>query len=42
VNFIFNQQPLKGKVKRVNEKGQLVIENEIEQSYNFGTLIWEI
>ena len=42
VNFTFKQASFKGKVKRVNEKGQLIVEQETEQTYNFGELIWEI
>ncbi len=42
VNFNCKQTLFTAKVKRVNEKGQLIVEQEKEETYNFGDLIWEL
>ena len=42
VKFKKGQILFSGKVIGVNHKGQLIIENRIEQTFNFGELIWEI
>jgi biotin-(acetyl-CoA carboxylase) ligase len=42
VKFKQHQIGFTGKVIGVNAVGQLIVEHGIEQTYNFGELIWEI
>lgn len=42
VKFKTNQMHFSAKVVGVNKEGKLLVNNGIEQSYNFGEIIWEI
>ena len=42
VKFKTNQIHFIGKVKGVNKLGQLIIEKETEQTYNFGEISWKL
>ena len=42
VKFKTDSIKFSGKVIGVNKLGQLIIDKGIEQTYNFGEIIWEI
>ena len=41
MKFTYEGKTINGIIKSVNEKGQLILDQGAEQTYNFGDLKWE-